>query len=194
MQQPRAVRLRPTLPSSPLPVFSVRASVLSAPVLLALWLSASSLPAWANLDARFVEGAPKDRFEFTNRSACALANAEITVDLRTSPAGLIFDTTSTGAGVEVFQPFELVEGAQALSSHTPVNDGDTQVVLTVRSLAPGARIAFTVDVDDTISQRGITIAGSEIEGATVRLTAGGFNASGRFTAQAETSVGSPPCR
>lgn len=178
MPQPRALSPRLLSPAS----------------LLVLAFATAAAPAWANLDARFVEGAPKDRFEFTNRSACALANAQITLDMRTSAAGLIFDTTSTGAGVDVFQPFELVEGAQALASHTPVNDGDTQVVLSVRSLAPGARIAFTVDVDDTISQRGITIAGSEIEGATVRLTAGGFHASGRFTAQAETSVGSPPCR
>jgi hypothetical protein len=104
---------------------------------LACALALQAAPALAQVGVRFVEGAPKDRFEFTNRSACALANTEITLDLSTSPAGLIFDTTS---------------------------------------------------------QRGITIAGSEIAGATVRVAAGGFSASGRFSSQAETTVAVPPCR
>lgn len=177
--------------STALPLRRVLACTLACTLACALALQAA--PALAQVGVRFVEGAPKDRFEFTNRSACALANTEITLDLSTSPAGLMFDTTSSGAGVDVFQPFELVEGAQALSAHTPVNDGDNQVVLSVRQLPPGARIAFTVDVDDTLSQRGITIAGSEIAGATVRVAAGGFSASGRFSSQAETTVATPPC-
>lgn len=161
---------------------------------LALLLAMLAAPAWASIDVRFIEGAPKDRFEITHRGACTLSDVRLVIDLAPSAAGLIFDTTATGAGVDVFQPFELVEGADALTSHTPVNDGDRQVELSVKRLAPGTRIAFTVDVDDTLGPRGITIAGSEIQGAAVRVLASGFTATGRFSAQGDGQAATPPCR
>jgi hypothetical protein len=50
----------------------------------------------AAIGVRFIEGAPKDRF----------------------------DVTGTGAGIEMFQPFELVVGPEALATRPKVVDGE----------------------------------------------------------------------
>lgn len=162
--------------------------------LLAAALLMAAGAARADIAVRFIEGAPKDRFEFVNRAPCALTATDITLDLAPAPAGLLFDTTAQGAGVEVFQPFELVDGASALSGHTRVTDGDRQVTLQVRRLEPGARIAFTVDVDDTLGPRGITVAGSEIAGALVRVRAAGGVRQAAFNAAGEAVVSGTVCR
>lgn len=161
--------------------------------LLTTALVLGAAPALADVGVRFIEGAPKDRFEITNEGACALVATEIVIDLRGSAAGLVFDVTGTGAGVEVFQPFELVAGADALASTPRVADGDRQVTLSVRRLAPAARIGFTIDVDDTVGPRGITVSDAEIEGALVRVSAAGSNGSGRFSRQGEARVKTPAC-
>jgi hypothetical protein len=158
---------------------------------LALLLFAG--PAAAEIRVRFTEGALKDQFEITNIGTCALKQTAVTIDLSGSAAGLIFDVTGAGAGVQVFQPFQLVKGADALSGLPTISDGDTRVSLAIRSLAPGAQIVFTIDVDDTLDQRGIIVAGSEIEGTIVQLASKGTTASGRFTRQAEAIVKTPPC-
>jgi hypothetical protein len=41
-------------------------------------------------------------------AACATGPFDLTIDLAGSPSNLIFDITDDGAGVEVFQPCELV--------------------------------------------------------------------------------------
>jgi len=155
---------------------------------LAAATALASGPAAADFAVRFIEGAPKDRFEIVNRAACVRTATDLVIDLRPSAAGLVFDVTGSGAGVEVFQPFELVAGADALVQRPQVGDGDTRVTLSVRRLAPGARIAFTIDVDDTLGPRGITVAGSEIEGALVRVSAGGQTRAARFSSAGEALV------
>jgi len=57
-------------------------------------------PVYADINVRFSEGAPKDRFSFKNDSACDLTDLSIEIDLSASSARLIFDTTGEGAGVE----------------------------------------------------------------------------------------------
>lgn len=140
----------------------------------------------ADIQARFIESAPKDRFVFINASDCGLSDLVIELDLSTSKAGLIFDITAAGDGVEVFQPFELVKGADLVTDAPDVTDGMDQVALTVPNFPAGAEIAFTVDVDDTLdaSDLGqIRVSGSEIEGASVRVAGaeGLFERSGRAT-------------
>ncbi|MDJ0822326.1 MAG: aggregation factor core [Paracoccaceae bacterium] len=157
-------------------------SALSLAALLSTFVMSGT--ATAELDVRFVEGAPKDRFVFANAGDCAMGQATILLDLSGSAAGLIFDTTGSGAGVEVFQPLEIVAGAEQLVSPPVVKDGDTRAVLHLRGLAPGQSVAFTIDVDDTAGGREITVSGSEILGAFVVLTAStetraGFDQSGR---------------
>jgi hypothetical protein len=121
----------------------------------------------ADVLIEFREGAPKDRFIITNVGNCSFDAPRITVDLSSSASGVIFDTTSSGAGVEVFQPFEVVKGAEFLSSNVNVLDGDQVVSLNLNHLKKGQIFAFTIDVDDTAGSREITVSGSELSGAVV---------------------------
>lgn len=120
----------------------------------------------ADLVVSFRDGAPKDRFTLSYEGSCATKAMRVDIDLGTAPAGLIFDTTSAGAGVDVFQPLEWVVGSARTSA---VTDGDTVVSLELDALAPGETLAFTVDIDDTTSTRQITVSGSEMAGATLRV-------------------------
>ncbi|MEM9629614.1 MAG: aggregation factor core [Pseudomonadota bacterium] len=124
-------------------------------------------PSFADVQVRFDEGAPKDHFTISNIDGCSLGATAITIDLRGSPYGLIFDVTGRGAGVEVFQPFELSQGGENLKALPEVLDGDNQLTLDLNGLAAGASISFTIDVDDTANNREITVSGAEIMGAGV---------------------------
>lgn len=133
-------------------------------IALALVTMAPTVAA-AEFTVSFRDGAPKDRFTLSYDGACALDQLEVQIDLGTAPAGLIFDTTSAGAGVEVFQPLEWVAGAARTSE---VTDGDTLLSIALEDVMPGAEWAFTVDIDDTTSARQITVDGSEMAGATLQ--------------------------
>lgn len=152
-------------------------------------LACAPTAALADIVVNFDEGAPKDRFIIENTSACPLPETELVIDLAGSAGKLIFDVTGTGAGVQVFQPFELVEGAEALRRVPDVGDGDRSVALDMVDLAPGGRIVFTIDVDDTIGAREITVAGSEIAGAVIRSGAG----EGTFGTDARASLAGDAC-
>ena len=137
-------------------------------LILALFLfTALSSPALANIRVQFDEGAPKDRFTITNVGSCALGATKLSIDLSGSPYGLIFDTTNRGAGVEVFQPFELTDGQDRLVALPVVEDGDSQITLNLTGLAVREVVSFTIDVDDTVNSREITIADTEIVGAKI---------------------------
>ncbi len=123
--------------------------------------------AQADLNVKFVEGAPKDRFRIENTGTCDIQNASLSIDLSSSQGGLIFDVTSAGAGVEVFQPFEIVEGRESLSELPTILDGQSNVTLQIDELQPNEVIVFSIDVDDTLGQREITVTGSEIEGGSI---------------------------
>lgn len=150
-------------------------------------------PALADLSVRFIEGAPKDRFVFTHEGSCATGPLTLTVDLAGSAAGLVFDVTGQGAGVQVFQPFELVSGTDSVTALPEVADGDTSLDLPLSDLSPGDVIAFTIDLDDTIGAREITVSGSEIVGAGVTLKTGNATATGLFNDDARTRVSLPGC-
>lgn len=139
----------------------IRAAVL----LLTLGTAASA----AELTVSFTEGAPKDRFDIINTGDCAIAPGLLTVDLSETAGGLVFDVTGTGAGVEVFQPFEVAAGSTALTALPRVTDGDTRIDLSLAALPAGAALAFTIDIDDTLGTRAITVTGSELSGAMVRF-------------------------
>ncbi|MGB3409214.1 MAG: aggregation factor core [Jannaschia sp.] len=152
-------------------------------VVLAALLAA---PAQAELVVTFDEGAPKDRFTLSHEGGCPLTGAVIIIDLEPAPAGLIFDVTGSGPGVAVFQPFEIVLGQ--LASPPQVKDGDQAIALTPR-LAAGERLAFTIDVDDTVSTRGTIVSDAEIAGATVQVG----DVRGVFGADAVARVPLPDC-
>ena len=160
-------------------------------LLAAVMLTAA--PALADVQVRFIESAPKDRFEITNLAACPLRKTDVTIDLSGSAAGLIFDVTGSGPGVEVFQPFDLVSGADALSKLPDVVDGDTAVTLKISELGPNQRLAFTIDVDDTAGRREITVSGSEISGAVISVADGLTTNSATFDATRTALVTTARC-
>ncbi|WP_171126148.1 MULTISPECIES: aggregation factor core [unclassified Ruegeria] len=154
-------------------------------------LAATSLQ--AGVQIRFIEGAPKDRFVLTNVGACEVEASTLKIDLSQSAGRLIFDVAEKGAGVEVFQPLEFVEGADALRQIPAVVDGQDSIVLEIASFAAGDKLAFTIDVDDTIGQREITVTGSEIEGATVSYTDADKTSTATFSSEALVNLTTKDC-
>ncbi len=146
-------------------------------------------PAVADIEVRFEESAPKDRLTITNAGSCALSLTSLIIDLTGSQAGLIFDVTGSGAGVSVFQPFELVSGAEYVAALPRVKDGDQIVSLQLKGLKSGQRVAFTIDVDDTAGASETRVSASEIQGATVRVG----RASGTFGKDNVARVKLPAC-
>jgi len=142
------------------------------PIIIAGTLMLSSQAA-AQIEVSYVDSAPTDIFEIRNLSACPSGMMEVTIDLQGSDAGLLFDTTPTGVGVEVSQPFVLTRGAEYLTAVPQVSDGARQLTLSVTDLPGQSVIGFTIDVDDTLEQSGngqIRVSGFEMAGASVRLT------------------------
>ncbi|MEM8879498.1 MAG: aggregation factor core [Pseudomonadota bacterium] len=153
-----------------------------------LSMSMLTLPAQGDIYVRFYEGAPKDRFEFALEDQCATGPVTLRLDLAGSPAGLVFDVTAAGAGVAVFQPVELVAGAARVSGISAVQDGDTGISLELTEMVPGDVIAFTVDIDDTLGARSITVSGAEISGASAHATVAGQTHSAVFGADATAVI------
>lgn len=142
--------------------------ILRASALLALLAQ----PALADITLRFQEGAPKDRFVISS-DTCPLQNVDVLIDLDGSAGGLIFDVTSAGAGVEVFQPVEIQNGTVTAQ---PVVDGDQQLTFRISSLRAGDDIIISADLDDVLANSSlgqIRIAGSELDGAVVQMTIAG---------------------
>ena len=155
------------------------------PVLIAL------LPAAATADIliTFTEGAPKDRFTLENLG-CDLGQVDLTINLATAPAGLIFDVTGRGAGVEVFQPVEVVAGTVTFSD---VTDGDQVLNLSLFDFKSGDTAAISADLDDTQAAGAlgqIRVAGSEIAGASVASEGGEV---GIFQTDATARLPMPGC-
>lgn len=168
---------------------------MTRPLLTTVTLSALALalPAHADLTLRFDEGAPKDRFTLTNTGACDPGPMSVTIDLSGSASGLIFDTDQRGAGVQVFQPFVLIAGADRVTTLPKVSDGDTSVTLDLDGLAQAQSVAFTIDVDDTVGTREITVSGSEIAGALLRITAAGTTREAAFGTDARATLPTAAC-
>jgi hypothetical protein len=163
--------------------------------LLALMLGQSAM---ANVEVNFVESAPKDRFVISNTSGCALNNLALDIDLSKSAGRLIFDTTSTGAGVEVFQPFEVREGDIKVTSPEGVKDGDSKLSISIASLPSGKSVSFTIDVDDTLPKSAlgnIRVSGSEIKNGLVKISANGMDAStALFSNSSKATLKVPNCK
>ena len=123
---------------------------------------------------RFVESAPRDRFELEASDAFAGSVSGLVIDLAGSAGALVFDTEPGGEGLEVFQPFRS-EGASAGVEATVgafAGDGATRIDIALKGLGASGRYAFSIDVDDTLvaSELGrIRVAGAEIGGATVAV-------------------------
>jgi len=136
----------------------------------------------ALLEVRFVESAPRDRFEFLVPPAGPATVESIRLDLAGSVGELVFDTEPGGDGVEVYQPFRVERGEAMLLGAAPLADGGRRVELDFTGFGAGERFTFSIDVDDRLaaSELGqIRVSGSEIEGAS--LLAGLRDADGART-------------
>lgn len=152
-----------------------------------------SFPALADVNVKFIEGAPKDKFVLTNVGICEHTGLEVTLDLTGSASGLIFDVTESGPGVEVFQPFRIVSGQDLLAVTPRVADGDKSITLSLDKFGKGQSVAFTIDVDDTSGAREITVSNDEIHGATVTIATSTERFSGSFDSNSKAIVSIPGC-
>jgi hypothetical protein len=116
---------------------------------LSAMLALAAGPAAADIVLEYTEAAPRDRLVVRNAGGCDPGPLEVTLDLSGAPGGLFFDTSASGAGVSVFQPFEWVAGAEILSGTSRVADGDQVLVLRFRHFPAGAEAEFSFDLDDS---------------------------------------------
>tara|TARA_R110001606_G_scaffold25866_1_gene83846 strand:+ start:568 stop:1086 length:519 start_codon:yes stop_codon:yes gene_type:complete len=153
--------------------------------------------AHANIEVSFIESAPKDRFVISNTGQCELKDVILNLDLSNSSGRLIFDTTATGAGVDVFQPFEVRKGNMKLLSSDKVEDGDSMLSLSIESIQANDSVSFTIDVDDTLPQSelgNIRVSGSEITNASAEIIVQGNTPSvGMFKSDGKAFVLISPC-
>jgi hypothetical protein len=114
---------------------------------------------------RFVESAPRDRFELR---VGEIALRAVTVDLRGSAGRLIFDTVDGGTGVQVFQPLRDEGG----TTGGTVADGAEVIKVLLSDGAAGTRAVFSIDVDDRLATSDlgqIRVTGGEMAGAEARF-------------------------
>lgn len=160
--------------------------------LAALSLSASL--AHADVSIAFNEGAPKDRFMIVYTGDCPLGPTDVIVDLEGSDGALIFDVAEGGAGVEVFQPVDVIMGAEDIAGISELRDGDRSVTIRFDRMMPMQHAAFTVDVDDSAGTRPTVVSGAEIRGAKARVAQSGAGVlEGTFDDSARALVRVPGC-
>lgn len=147
--------------------------------------------AQAELSVEFIEGAPKDTFVIS--TSCDLPAGVLTLDMTRSAGGLIFDVTGQGAGVEVFQPLEIVSGSEWLREVSQVKDGDQTLSLALKAMPATASLIFTIDMDDTLGGREIKVSGSEIEGGEVRWEDEGQSKTAKFTSSSAATISTLKC-
>lgn len=155
-----------------------------------------SIPGMAASDIRvtFRDGAPKDTFAITNLSACASGPMDLQIDMTDSTGKLIFDVTGAGAGVEVFQPLEITQGTEFLAAIPGVQDGQKVLSFQITNLPANGAITFTIDVDDTIGAREITVNGSEMSGSALMVQTASLTSNAVFDTSAVAVVDTPPCQ
>lgn len=85
----------------------------------------------------------------------------------------------------------LTAGQAAFSSVSTVRDGDQTLTLDLTSLTQ--QVAFTIDLDDTIGQREITVSGAEIAGASVTITSADQSMTGVFDTGGNAVIATADC-
>lgn len=123
-----------------------------------------------DLNVRFIESAPRDRFVIKNNSSTDVEIISASFDLSNSQGNLIFDTEDGGTGVEVFQKFRSETDKVKLVSSPDVRDGDSQLDIAFETFAQFEEYQFSIDVDDQNlkSDLGqIRVTGGELAGAEV---------------------------
>lgn len=149
-------------------VNSAKIAALAVP---SLFIASSTFAASCiQIDARFIEGAPRDNFVIENKSKDALNIESALVSLKGSKGKLIFDTIDGGSGVEVFQQFRGEESSAMLATKPRLKDGADVLSLQFEHFKPSETYRFSLDVDDqlTNSELGqIRVSSSEMNGAKI---------------------------
>ncbi|MBO6918180.1 MAG: hypothetical protein JJ858_07105 [Rhizobiaceae bacterium] len=123
-----------------------------------------------DLNVKFIESAPRDRFVISNNSTSNIEILSASLDLSKSQGNLIFDTEDGGVGVEVFQKFRSETDAVKLVLSPEINDGDNQLDIAFESFARDKVYQFSIDVNDQNKQSDlgqIRVTGGELSGAEV---------------------------
>lgn len=126
-----------------------------------------------DLNVKFIESAPRDRFMIKNNSSIEVEIISASFDLSNSQGNLIFDTEDGGTGVEVFQKFRSETDKVKLVSSPDVRDGDSQLDIAFETFSQFEEYQFSIDVDDQNlnSDLGqIRVTGGELAGAEVTFT------------------------
>lgn len=135
-------------------------------ILLAMSLAA---PAAADVEVQFF-GNRGDNFVIVNTGACSVRDARIEIDLGPTVGGVFFDVSDAPPGYQYPQPFRLWVGAEYLEDIPVVKDGDTKIVLNVKSLPGGSFIRFSADTDFEKEGSGAYTNTSFVEGGFVRIS------------------------
>jgi hypothetical protein len=150
-----------------------------------------------SIHAEFIEGAPTDRLVLAHKSPAGWQIRDVAWDLSPSKGKVFFDVTDQGAGVEVFQPLRIVsKGASAatLADSPAIRDGDEQLTMRFKQFTPEQTFAITMDVDDRLGGREITVNSSEMSGATLDVTfRGPADASQSLTATFDSNAKAIQC-
>jgi len=164
--------------------------------IVAATLTCLATTATADLSVQFIEGAPTDSFVVRNTSTCILPAQVVSFDLSTSAAGLIFDVTDNGAGVEVFQPLKVVGANPLVLGTSTITDGDQTLDLQLDQMQPNDQLRITFDMDDTLENGElgqIRVSRSEIEGASVTSTATPDDTTAVFDTKGLAVLTNPNC-
>ena len=118
-------------------------------------------------------------------------------NLSPSNGKVFFDVTDKGAGVEVFQPLRIVSkgnNAAKLAEPPVIKDGDQQLVMRFSQFTGQQQFAVTMDVDDQLGGREITVNSSEMSGAMLDVTfQGPADAEQRLTATFDGNARAMQC-
>ncbi|MQX38187.1 hypothetical protein [Roseospira navarrensis] len=130
-------------------------------------------PPQADLVVRFEERLGADRFFIENTGTCLAVVMAVTIDLRGTGGGLVFDTVAGGGGVGTAYPFLPLEGADKLAGAGGGSDGGHVLSLDLTGLSQGERVVISIDVDEERPDGGgglTQIFGRQFENGTVTAT------------------------
>ncbi len=168
-------------------------------LLAAAWiltgLSGAAFACDIRASAEFLEGAPRDRLVVRNLSAGEWTLARADWLLARSKGRVLFDTTASGAGVQVYQPFRIEKSEELLARQPEVTDGDQALTLEFKGFGPGRIFIFSIDVDDQLQANETIVDGTEMKGAEMVFGFVGPDGTtarlrGTFEASADTIVAS----
>jgi hypothetical protein len=177
-------------------------TIFLASLLLSLAWSVSAQAATCPADnlgvhAEFIEGAPTDRLVLRHTSPAGWQITAVSWNLSSSKGKVFFDVTDKGAGVEVFQPLRIVskgDNAAKLAEPPVIKDGDQQLVMRFSQFTGQQQFAVTMDVDDQLGGREITVNSSEMSGAMLDVTfQGPADAEQRLTATFDGNARAMQC-